>query len=361
MISGIKFDDSSPLRLLTNLGSRALSLSAIVYLSLIVVLTIMKWGLWPTRWLVDASESRWLHPLPALATQVTGLDQASTPAIALWIVGTVTGLSGLVVLFWQISQVDRSRLASRIGILLIAVSPVTGVLLGITRWAPDSIHIVGISLFILLRKNPWSFFWLGIATLSHPEQSSVAIVLVLLMSFTSTTTIYPRKALFGLLVTFSLVLLLRLTEFTRGFRSIRADDLGTAWNDNLIDFLSNSPAALYSSLSVSWIVVISWLWIHRQERMVWMLPITIIISFTLMAITSDGTRVFIGVFCGVLIILIADITRWASQSGQSSETSSGIKLYFGALILIAVVFPLSVWSFSEIVFGGPPFVYIFSA
>jgi hypothetical protein len=320
---------------------------------------VLRWGLWPARWLVNTDISFEMSPLLNQLIRMDVMNSENMGALEQWILGTVPGLAAFFILFlfgWR--KLNSDVLASRFFAIAIIISPIPAVFLGATRWAPDWIHIFALGMFVLLTSAVWASVFALVALLAHPEQATVAMFILLLVGYVEPKLVPRGRVLMALFVGLALLLSMRFIDQSPDDSS-RVSAFTDLWKSSSLSFFSDSPGSLYALLGGGWVMIVAWFWIKRGDRYSYLLPIGLILAISLTIFTYDGTRVFVGVYVGAIIIGILSLSYWIE--GLSRFNVNVARAWFGLFIIVTLFMPPVIWRYSELIFTGFPYGELISS
>jgi len=300
-----------------------------------------------------------MSPLLNQLIRIDVMNSGNIGGLEQWTLGTVPGLAAFFILFlfgWR--KLNSDVLASRFFAIALIISPVPAVFFGATRWAPDWIHIFALGMFVLVTSSIWAWIFALAALLAHPEQSSVALLILLLVSHVEPKLVPRRRALMALSVGLAILLAIRIIDQGPDDSS-RVSAFADLWRSSSSSFYSDSPGSLYAVLGGGWVIIVAWFWMKRRHRCSYLLPIGLIIALGVTIFTYDGTRVFVGVYVGAILIGILSLSSWIE--GQSRLNESMAHAWFGLFVVVSLFMPPIIWRYSELIFTGFPYGELISS
>jgi len=231
------------------------------------------------------------------------------------LIGIVTFVFILVGYFASAFLISRTFTGSvqSIGLIALGLGPTITVLLG-NIGRHDFLVIFG-AVIVGLRGYRWWGMTFGslLMFLGNPEQSVVALLLLVLLGLTTRFRPYLARASVSTLIAFTCFAGLQIWANSLGADG-RADWLGYHLNASVLNFFGNAYLSIFAGYSVMWILVM-WTLVRSQGRdRILLILALIVIPFAVTMITADQTRVFVGVSTAALFALIrTDLQDFTQQ------------------------------------------------
>lgn len=343
---------------LERLNRWLISIPIWVYTVIMGVAIIVKSGLSFAP--LDASEFQ-NFPLPpnywpalsyGMRSLVYGTGQ--TDSTTFGIIGLLLVLITIITITFLAKQA-LDPVAARLFILFAIVGPIGMVLFN--RIGQNDVFVILGAVLITFLGMRWFPFLIGLTLmlLGNPEQTVVALSVLLLLSGIPRLKVWRRRAIAGLLI--SLVVFLFLSSLARsvGAKS-RLEYLPDYLSNSFYAFAANLPLSLYAAFGAFWLIA-AWIFVHlnRNER-IWLVVGLVLAPLAVTMITVDQTRVFVGVSVLAVFILLktylADIKQNLDARGISSVIAA-------ALIIVLFLPVIDIWGSDG--HARTPYLWIFSS
>ena len=348
---------------LTNVGIWLVSRSTVLLTFIVVLLLVVRNGLRFSSWEPSISEAMVALPsainynssaiIPMGLAKFIPNDLIDGPLVTLipqlLTIGLLLLITGRSVAR-QLEILDR-RIGVLIAVLAVALSPMVTILLGSGGFARDWIPILGLAGFAIFSRPAYAFIGLGFAALGNPEQALVAVLILAIASYSPQLIGFRKRALSGLVLAFLIFLPIQIWEKLSGSES-RAIFLVHNLRRTLGAFLPDAYVAVYASLAASWVVVVIWIVVARKFGRVWPVVASLCVGYLMMAVTTDGTRVFSIIITPLLLVLIVQFSVRAAQRNEAMPPRPNNlgKLVVAFIAVLGVLMPAATWA----VHGGLP-------
>jgi len=153
------------------------------------------------------------------------------------------------------------------------------------------------------RAGGISFFGIFLMLIGNPEQSVVAFLLLLLISFSSNFRSIRNCAAFGLAISLTTCALLTIwaSAFSVGSRFGLVDDF---YRQSIQNFLTNFSLVIFSGYGFIWIAVILVILWSKMRDLPWVVLSTVMVPVVVVGLTADQTRVWVGITAAVSLVLV---------------------------------------------------------
>jgi len=343
---------------LSSIGSWVGSTSLVIFTVTVVVVSVFRNGLHVSGWLDTSAsyvsefpvETDW-NSSSILPIAISRLLPDEIERYVLTFLPGYVVLGVLAVSVWRRFS-SQSRLASRIAIVGLLMSPVASILMGNGEVGTDWLTIAGIFVFVLAQRRSTAALGVAVAALSHPEQALVAMTLLLIVSRTYGRVVAPRRAAIALASTAVVFISIQVWLTLASTSSSRLALLASRLTDMVLNFAVDFNGAIYAAFAAGWVLLVFWFWSASQQRRGNPWPIAVAVGLTLgfTAATFDGTRVSAAVSTGLLATAILAVAQLvADTEARSGEHATSIA---GSVFLFFVLMPAIVWRWSEFYFGS---------
>jgi hypothetical protein len=232
-------------------------------------------------------------------------------------------------------------------LFLASTTAVATALLTIGKY--DAITLFGAFLFVLARSHWLALTGVVVMAAGNPEQTVVAVLGLLAISFVDELRQWRWRALRGLVLAVLMWFGVQFWMLTNGVSGSRLTLLSVWLNDSLDRVARNPLGELWSWFGIAWVVVASVLFL-TTGRSRWQLATGLILVPGLVTIlTADGARVFGLVSLPALVAVAMHLWR----SGAVRESSKNVVVGSYLLAWIAIPTGLGIGSlFGSAISGG---------
>lgn len=218
---------------------------------------------------------------------------------------------------------------------LIALGPI-GALLFRHFGRYDAYLVLGAAIVVLAAKSRLWVVILGAALMSlgNAGQAIATSLALLILTFTSLFHGYRKVALTATIV--SLIWLVAATSIGDRYGvASQLDYLPELAGQSMGYFFTTFPLIAYSVYGVGWLCVVGAFLLVRKRSWVFLTGGFLFLPMTFMAITTDGTRVGVGV---ALLPLLAAAVVFVPRL-RSALSNRGMPGAFTLLVILAVIAP----------------------
>ena len=232
--------------------------------------------------------------------------------------------------------------AGRLIILLAIVSPI-GMVLFNRLGQNDVFMILGATVIAFFGPKIIPFLvGLLLMFLGNPEQTIVALVTVLVLSFIPELRAWRRLAIAGILVGISAFIVLSVFARSVGSRT-RIEYLPDYLSNSFYAFAANLPLSFYAFFGAFWLVLAGIILHFSRNSRIFLISGLIVIPIFVTMITVDQTRVFVGVTTLSVFILLKTYVPELKKYFDAR----GFEPLLGATFLVVVFLPIiDIWGTS---------------
>lgn len=274
--------------------------------------------------------------------------------LAFGVVGFVLVLSSIVLITFLASRSFEPTVA-RVFLALIIVGPI-GMILMNRIGRNDVFMILGAVIFTLHgRRILLMLIGLVLMLLGNPEQTVVAMSILLLISMLPQLRQWRMKAFSGLVVALIVFAPLWLLARSVGVKS-RIEFLQDYLSSSFYAFAANLPLSLYAAFGAVWLVI-GWLFIKSSMRnRVWLLLALVVVPVVVTMITVDQTRVFVGVTTIAIAVLLKEFLPKLVEQLMDLN----FKPILAASFIIVLFLPvIDIWGSSG--HARTPYLWVFTS
>jgi hypothetical protein len=165
----------------------------------------------------------------------------------------------------------------------------------------------------------WAILGVVLMMLGNPEQTSVALSILLLISFTRHFQPWRRNTLWALALAAPAAILLNAIALQSGITARAGTFILAVWlEQGVANFLGYLPLHIYAAYALAWIFVAIALLSSGRRDLVILVVALIIIPFAIQTLTLDQTRVIMGVIApasaALGVIFLPQVAEWAERS-----------------------------------------------
>lgn len=342
------------------LGAWMTSRSAVILVSIVVAIGVLRNGIRFSPW--EPSIDLALVALPSAAnynsSAIFSLVIAAVIPSSLKGGALVTLIPQLVTLILVALLLRRRLIFDTHGraskaqlwavILAFSLSPIATLLMGNGGFARDWVPLLGLAIFVTACSRPIAIAGVVLASLGNPEQTVFALAIVLIATWSPALRNYRRITVHGLMASFVIFIPVQIWQAASGSDS-RAVFLIRNWNETLGNFAPDIYIAAYASFSASWVIVVLWLANSRHVGIIWPILLGLFLGYVIMALTTDGTRVFTIVTSPLLLMAILSIVQAPEELVGRSEfapkSHSGI---LGLILVAGLLMPPATWAVNAV-------------
>lgn len=227
-------------------------------------------------------------------------------------------------------------------IVAVSLTPTVTLLMGNIGFGRDWIPVLGLGLAALARTGRVALGGAVIAVLGNPEQAVVALGLFLLAVQSQPLRRWRRRGAVMFVAAVAVSLPLALWQSLSGSES-RLTFLVSNFQSTLSAFVTDAYIATYAALSASWAIVLFWSLSQPAGRRLWPVWASVGLGIGVMALTTDGTRVFAIIITPTILVLILNLV----EKFAKAEAQTGIpyvQRLLAGLLLVGILMPAVSWS-----------------
>jgi len=274
--------------------------------------------------------------------------------LAFGVVGFVLVILTLILITFLISRSFEHSVA-RIFLALVIVGPI-GMILMNRIGRNDVFMILGAVIFALHgRRILLMLIGLVLMLLGNPEQTVVAMSILLLISMLPPLRQWRLKAFSGLVVALIVFAPLWLLARSVGVKS-RIEFLQDYLSNSFYAFAANLPLSLYAAFGAVWLVI-GWIIISSSMRnRVWLLLALVVVPVLVTMITVDQTRVLVGVTTVAIVVLLKEFLPKLVQQVAELNFRPALAASFIIVLFLPVI---DIWGSSG--HASTPYLWIFTS
>lgn len=252
-------------------------------------------------------------------------------------------ITALMVAFWLIGRTGAA-MRSFLILALAAATATSSLFLSIGKY--DVITYLGAVILALSRSLPAATFGALLMASGNPEQSIVASIALLVLSFASEFRDIRNRALAAILVTTLTWLSVQLWFKVSDMNVSRISLVPEYLAESLARVLATPGMAVWSWLGVGWLVVATVAIAAKVNSRKWLLLSLVVIPAAVTVVTADGARVFAMV--GLPSYLVASVW-WSRLLMTSSRRQQAVT---GGFLLCLTLLPTGVvtsgWLYQQL-------------
>lgn len=227
-------------------------------------------------------------------------------------------------------------------LVAVAASPIVTLLLGNIGFGRDWLPVLWLAVMVLAKNVGWSAFCVMLAAFSNPEQTVVAVAIILIAVQSSSLVSWRRRARLWAILATAVALPIFVWQFLSGEES-RLLFLLNNLESTSRSFVGDPYISVYAGLSASWVIVILWSLLERPYGRVWPTWLALGLGFLSMAVTTDGTRVFSIILTPLILILIVQLTS-PSTAELASARSDDYSAMLAIIVILSLMMPAVTWA-----------------
>ena len=274
--------------------------------------------------------------------------------LAFGVVGFVLVLFSIVFITFLASRSFEPTVA-RIFLALVIVGPIGMIL--INRIGRNDVFVILGAVIFALHGRRFFLLLIGLMLmlLGNPEQTVVAMSILLLISMMPQLRQWRMKAFAGLAVALVVFAPLWLLARSVGVKS-RIEFLQEYLSNSFYAFAANLPLSLYAAFGAVWLIL-GWLFIKSSMRnRVWLLLALVVVPVMVTMITVDQTRVFIGVTTAAVVVLLKE---YLPELVQQVADLNFRPILAGSFIIVLFLPVIDIWGSSG--HASTPYLWFFTS
>lgn len=275
--------------------ARVIRLPYAVTALLITLLAIIKQGLtyvqmFEDRFFIETPEAlRFPDVIFArslLVTRLLGIEDRRSYQV----LSVVAALAVLALTAWLLSR-RLSKGPALMAFAGIALGQIGLMILG-QFGREETWLMLGAALLMLSGKQTWPAWLLGsiLMSLANPGQAFIAAFLVLLLATTPHFRVFLKRTLWAVSITGTWLVVVYVQQTENQINAV-----GTYWLTGVNGFLLSGPLRLYSIYGALWLGIVALVLSAHKRSLIIYLVALIVFPFIFILLTSDGTRVGVGV------------------------------------------------------------------